>query len=284
MAEGKTDPRTFYLQLATLVCGVVGGAVCFLVIDRRIADVDVRLKQAETESKELEVAKKKTPILGVTGLIQMQSAFYRSDAGSPINYVVLEVLLENLGFSPIGLGDITIEVFEAFASKELEEVLQPKKPEKVSPLKTDPKDEATSVFDHVDTDVDPLGITPPTIAVGDNAGKLFPVGSSDHNWSRVDSLTKKQPLNYELDQSQKRTVQFDFVMAESSKPKWYRFVITVAPPKSDKTWNDLRIDTIMSGGGLPLISQTISKRVFETRTAPPSFGERMAPQIPLPED
>ncbi|MCA9102546.1 MAG: hypothetical protein KDA63_15400 [Planctomycetales bacterium] len=286
MAEGKSDDRTFYLQLATLACVVVGGIIGYFLIDRRVAEVDIQLKQAEKENKDLDVAKKKTPILGMTATTELHrdSSW---DSSETVGRITLNLLFENLGFSAIHLGDLKVEVSEAFAAPELEGVLERSTQGLAAPAP------ASAEVQQDDTSSLSLASVGEENNVderdGGNVnkrGKLYPIGSHDLTWSNIEDLTKNVPVNFELEQSQRRTMAFDFVLDESSRPKWYRFAVSIAPPRDDTSWKPLTVDAVVPGGGPSSFMETMGNRkVFETKTVEATNrAQPVAPPIPLGDD
>lgn len=110
MSDQKVPVRllwsTFFLSLITTVLVGIWALVQFNYIELPVSEADLELKKAHTQIAKIETADKLTPILGVVPLISE----WQSDTGMGLRFPRITIVLENLGFASIEIGEIGIVV------------------------------------------------------------------------------------------------------------------------------------------------------------------------------
>ncbi|MFC1597607.1 hypothetical protein ACFL5Q_06695 [Planctomycetota bacterium] len=205
-------------------------------LPKRIAKEIAETKKAEVEAEKaaLELAHQKTPTLDMKVCASPRRLFSLGHKKPGVSLITLEAHLENLGFAPIPLGDMKLEVYKASIGSDLEKVLQ-----------------------HIERSIDDNQLGEPTRRPAPDAftsGELYPISADNTKnvtWLPCSELTKEQSLDRELKKSQEVTLPFEFVMAESSYSTWYRFDVTVKPPEKD-SWQESSRQVTAPGGGILL--------------------------------
>jgi len=228
------------------------------------------LTEVQTTGEKSDVDKKQTPILGVTPIVM------RTSIGEGLVSVNVEVPLMNLGLAAVDIGSIVIEVQEATPDPELAGALAPPEAPPTPPapgflLSPKPPRDYTEL--RAAPSLEDKRPEPP-----EKEGRIHSLSAYDFDWTTVEALRRELTLRFKLEQAQARTLRFDYLIEEATKPKRYRFLITVSPPQGVESWEPIRVDEVVSGGGPEMaIVEPVEYEPGEPRARP----VYLPPPIPL---
>ncbi len=114
--EGKENPRiqwlTLLVQASTLLVMIVGGIAGYVLVERKLANVEERLTEASAIEKEILIKERTTPVFGVSTRVQTTSI------QPDVRNFTLEAILENLGDADVEIDKITVQVYEGTIPEE----------------------------------------------------------------------------------------------------------------------------------------------------------------------
>lgn len=264
------DKHWWKFELANMIGRVLKFAIVSAVAVLLYLNFDRQNKQLEVQGKQLGIQMQRLQAAAIdvetklsrnqlveTSIklkpnLQVRPFAAAGAARDGFRYVSCQLLLRNIGTTPVNVGEILVHVQHGHPAKELaNQYLQ--RPE-------DRKFECT---------------------------KLYSANATDVEW--VEGETRTLELHYSLLPDQERTIPFDYIVADYWWPTWIRFRATLAP-ETEGTWESIVVEKLVDLGHLPYRpgqferegEYAVVRRTVQKETSSAVSGELVedVPQIP----
>jgi hypothetical protein len=274
MADERFAGPNFTVSLLTLIIAAAvsaAGFVKFEAFDRVLSRFDESIKESDSRTKVVEAENAESANLGVTPLL----GFGDRLPGGYLQPMSFRLNLKNLGTSPVELGLITLKVYQAFPSKELEDELviearrkerffsqpavpsdsmfppsaeAPAAPRIVEDAKPNKVAAPADVERSEEEELDELSRKPPLNTT------MFSVDATKTRWGEVEPHRRKMKVKHTLLSGQETFLQFDYMLVNSNKPQWFKIVATLDPPakaEGPRHWEQRQVEAVIDAGPWP---------------------------------